>query len=356
MILALSLVELAQIIDAKIDTKNLDLDPDSIIIDSLRSLEQAKENHVAFALDQESNALFDLERLSLIKRSAAGWTVASKKHVEGKNYLLVANPLEALEKLQLFLTKKEQSLKDQYRIEWPHAFISIDAIIELGVIIEPGVVIKQGVFIGKKSIIKAYAYIDSAVHIGSYCIIGPHVVIHAQSSIKNHVIIEAHATIGGDGYGYQASQSGIKKIPHMGNLLIEDYVEIGASTTIDRALFDSTIIGTHSKIDNQVYIAHNVVIGAYTFILAQVVIGGSSKIGSFCKIGAQTGIKDHITIGDHVQIVGKSGILANIPSHSTVAGYPAHSILDWKKQTIALTKLPYLLKKLVLKKTDEILP
>lgn len=345
MILSLSLVELATLLDATIDATEKIPSLKNIKINALRSLEQAKEDDLAFILNPSEEQLFTPLSTEIIEKSKASWIVASKKITQNKHFLLVADPLEALEKLQQFLNKKQNIASEKYRSEWPHAFVSTAAKIDSTVQIEPGVIIKAGVCIGAHSKIKAHAYIDYNVQIGSFCTIGTHVMIHDHSIIKNHVSIDAHATIGSDGYGYQATKTGIKKIPHLGNVIINDHVEIGASTTIDRAVFDETLIGAYTKIDNQVYIAHNVKIGSYTFILTQVAIGGSTQIGSFCKIGAQTGIKDHLIIGDYVQIVGKSGITQNVPAHSIIAGFPAQPLLEWKKQSIALTKLPHFFKK-----------
>tara|TARA_X000000950_G_scaffold260146_1_gene329257 strand:+ start:112 stop:1098 length:987 start_codon:yes stop_codon:yes gene_type:complete len=193
------------------------------------------------------------------------------------------------------------------------------------------------------SIINKNTEIYEDVYIGSNSTIGPNVVVHKNViihdnvNISNSIIMEnceikSGARIGGSGFGFEEKTK--QKIYHNGNVIIKKNTSIGSNTTIDRAAFDSTIIGENSNLDNLVQIAHNVIIGDFAIIAAQVGIAGSTKIGNKIKIGGQAGIAGHLIIGDNVTIAGKSGVTKNITDNKIVAGFPAKDINLWKKEVI----------------------
>ncbi len=203
--------------------------------------------------------------------------------------------------------------------------------------------IHKNVQINPFSSINENSEIYDDVYIGSNCNIGPNVsihsnvIIHDNVSISNAVImdnceIKSGARIGGTGFGFEEKSK--QKIYHNGNVIIKNNSSIGSNTTIDRAVFDSTIIGKFSNLDNLIQIAHNVIIGDFAIIAAQVGIAGSTKIGNYVKIGGQAGISGHLKIGHNVTIAGKSGVTKNISDKKTVAGFPAKDINLWKKETI----------------------
>ena len=180
-------------------------------------------------------------------------------------------------------------------------------------------------------------YIGSNTTIGPNVYIDKNVIIHDNVSISNasimeNCIIKSGARIGGTGFGFEIKTN--QKIYHSGNVLIGGNSSIGSNTTIDRAVFDSTIIGDNSNIDNLVQIAHNVTIGKFAIIAAQVGIAGSSRIGEYVKIGGQAGIAGHLIIGNNVTIAAKSGVTKNITDNKIVAGFPAKDIKLWKKEII----------------------
>lgn len=196
--------------------------------------------------------------------------------------------------------------------------------------------------------INAFSIIDKAeihenVYIGSNSQIGPNVtihknvIIHDNVSISNAVIMEncevkSGARIGGSGFGFEEKSK--QKIFHSGNVIIKNNTSIGSNTTIDRAVFDATIIGKFSNIDNLVQIAHNVILGDFAIIAAQVGIAGSTIIGDYTKIGGQAGIAGHLTIGNNVTIAAKSGVTKNLTDNKIVAGFPAKDISLWKKEIL----------------------
>ena len=203
--------------------------------------------------------------------------------------------------------------------------------------------IHKHVQINSYSVIDKNTEIFENVYIGSNTCIGPNVVIHKDSIIHDNVsisnsiimencVIQSGSRIGGTGFGFEMKTK--QKINHSGNVIIKRNSSIGSNTTIDRAVFDSTIIGEFSNIDNLVQIAHNVTIGNYAVIAAQVGIAGSTNIGNYLKVGGQAGISGHLNIGNNVTIAAKSGVTKNILDNKIVAGFPAKDINLWKKEII----------------------
>lgn len=184
-------------------------------------------------------------------------------------------------------------------------------------------------------------------YIGDNSVIGDNVIIFAgtriysESIIGNHCNIHSGTIIGADGFGYAPQQDGTyKKIPQIGNVIIEDHVDIGSCTTIDRATMGSTVIRKGVKLDNQIQIAHNVEIGENTVIAAQTGVAGSTKIGKNCMIGGQVGIAGHLTIGNNVRVQAQSGIGRNIADGETIQGSPALGYADYNKSYVHFRNLP----------------
>ncbi len=215
--------------------------------------------------------------------------------------------------------------------------ISKHSSLDINLKIHKNVQINHFSSIYKNSEICENVYIGSSSTIGPNVYIGKNVIIHDNVSISNasimdNCIIKSGARIGGTGFGFEIKTN--QKIYHSGNVLIERNSSIGSNTTIDRAVFDSTVIGDNSNIDNLVQIAHNVTIGKFAIIAAQVGIAGSSRIGEHVKIGGQAGIAGHLIIGNNVTIAAKSGVTKNISDNKIVAGFPAKDIKLWKKEII----------------------
>lgn len=204
------------------------------------------------------------------------------------------------------------------------------------------VYIGENARIGNHVKIYPNVYIGDNVSIGDNTIIFPGVKVYSESVIGSDCRIHAGVIIGGDGFGFAPQDdSNYIKVAQIGNVIIEDHVEIGSNTTIDRATLGSTIIRKGVKLDNLIQIAHNVEIGEHTVIAAQTGIAGSTKIGKFCMIGGQVGIIGHLNIADKVKIAAQSGIGASILKEGEVVqGSPAFFIGDFKKSYIAFRKLP----------------
>ncbi len=206
--------------------------------------------------------------------------------------------------------------------------IGQDCVIGDNVILHPRVVLYPGVTIGE----------DSLLHSG--------VIVRENTQIGKRVIIQNGAIIGSDGFGFAAAEGEYRKIPQVGTVSIEDDVEIGANTTIDRATLGVTRIRRGTKLDNLIQVAHNVDIGEDTVIAAQTGISGSTKIGKGCRIGGQVGFVGHITVGDGVMIGAQSGIPHSLPSGEIHSGCPAIPHREWLKQHAYLKRLPELVQKI----------
>lgn len=194
--------------------------------------------------------------------------------------------------------------------------------------------------IGENTKIYPGSFIGQNVKIGDNCIVFSGVRIYADCEIASSVTLHSGVIIGGDGFGFAPnSSSSYDKVAQIGNVIIEDHVEIGANTTIDRATLGSTIIRKGVKIDNLIQVAHNVEIGENTVIAAQTGIAGSTKIGKNCMIGGQVGIIGHLTIGDNVKIAAQSGIGNNIKDGEIVQGSPAFGVREYKKSYVYFRKL-----------------
>lgn len=191
--------------------------------------------------------------------------------------------------------------------------------------------------------VKVYpnVYIGDNVSIGDNVIIFAGAKIYSESVIGNNCIIHSGVIIGADGFGFSPNKEGeFQKIPQTGNVILEDNVDVGAGTTIDRATLGSTILRKGVKLDNQIQIAHNVEIGEHTVIAAQTGIAGSAKIGRRCMIGGQVGIVGHITIGDNVRIQAQSGIGRNVKNNEVLQGSPALGYGDYNKSYVHFKNLP----------------
>jgi len=227
------------------------------------------------------------------------------------------------------------------------AVISDEAKIGENVSIGNNVVISAGCSIGDNSKIFHNNVVMDGVNIGNNCLLFPNITIRENCKVGNNVIIHAGVVIGSDGFGYlNDSERKYVKIPQIGNVVIEDNVEIGANTTIDRAALGSTRIKSGTKIDNLVQVAHNVVIGSDTAISSQTGISGSSKVGNNCILAGQVGLADHIEIGDNVIIGAQSGVPKSLPSNGRYFGYPAKEMRTSLRLEAHVRNLPNYAKKI----------
>ncbi len=210
----------------------------------------------------------------------------------------------------------------------------------------PGAVVLAGAKVGRGTRISSGAVVGERVQIGEDCEIGPNVTLCEGCILGDRVIIHGGTVIGADGFGYEFEAGRHRKVEQLGIVRIEDDVEIGASTTVDRARFGETIIGEGTKIDNQVQIGHNVVIGKHCIIVAQTGISGSAKLGNYVTLAARVGVAGHIEIADQTTVGGKSGVIASIKEPGgTYFGYPAKPMKDTLRARKNLKQLGSLIKR-----------
>lgn len=301
------------------------------IID-IETIENATDSNITFF--HNSKYANDL------KETKAYACVIKKEHAhfvpENTIPLIVDEPYLAhallLKELYSVKTDKNESFISK------KASISEKATIEEGCYISDFVTISDGVIIKKGTFIGCNVSILDGVEIGENSYIEPNVTI-GYAVIGKSAYIKTGARIGQQGFGFHVGKTGITDVLQIGRVIIGDDVQIGANCTIDRGSMNDTKIGSHSRIDNMIHIAHNVEIGEYCVIAAQTGIAGSTKIGNQCFLGGQVGIAGHLEIGDQVVIAAQSGIMKNTPSGSKIAGTPATNIVNWHRQTIALKKL-----------------
>lgn len=255
----------------------------------------------------------------------------------------VKNPYKAFSKL---LEYYNQVKMNKTGIEEP-VFISKSAKLGDNIYIGAFSYLGESVTLGDKVKIYPNVYLGDNVILGNNVIVFAGSKIYSDTIIGNDCVIHSGAIVGADGFGYTPNEKGeFVKIPQTGNVLIEDNVDIGAGTTIDRATLGSTIIRKGVKLDNQIQIAHNVEIGENTVIAAQSGIAGSTKIGKNCMIGGQVGITGHITIGNNVRIQAQSGIGRNVKDNEMLQGSPAFKYGDYNKSYVHFKNLPKIIERL----------
>ncbi len=226
------------------------------------------------------------------------------------------------------------------------AVVSETADLSEDIFIGPSAVIEAGARIGRGAVIHAHTYIGKGARVGAHTQIYPGVRILNDCEVGQNCIIHSNTVIGSDGFGFAPQEDhSYEKIIHVGNVVIEDQVEIGANTTVDRATMGSTIIREGAKLDNLIQVGHNVEIGAHTVIAAQSGIAGSTKIGKYCRIGGQVGFAGHIEIADGSQIQAQSGIASSIHEPGQAwFGYPVIPYRDYIRSHAIFKKLPELYK------------
>lgn len=222
--------------------------------------------------------------------------------------------------------------------------------------IDPLAFVSTSAKIGKDCYIAPFASIGDNVVIGDNTRIYPHVTIYHDCHIGNRVTIHAGSVIGADGFGFAPNTDGYDKIPQIGNVIIEDDVEIGANTCVDRSTMGSTIIHKGVKLDNLVQIAHNVEVGENTVMSAQVGIAGSTKVGKWCMFGGQSGFAGHITVGDKTFVGAQCGVNSSVKGNQSLIGSPAIEPKNFFKSSVLFKKLPDIYKQLndLQKEVDEL--
>ena len=322
---------LAQI--AEMTQSKLVGDP-SHLITGVADLDSAGEQDLSFL----ANPAYE----TAMRHSKAGAVFISPEIalLDSRNYLVHKDPSRAFQELiEAFMGETLQKISGFTGIH-PTAVIHESASISANVTIGPHAVIDQGVAIGKNSHISAGCYIGSDSVIGEECLLHPNVAIRERCRIGNRVIIQPGAVIGSCGFGYTTDSKGRHtKLNQLGTVIIEDDVEIGANTTIDRARFKATLIKRGTKIDNLVMIGHGVTVGEHNIIVAQTGIAGSSSTGNYVVLAGQVAVAGHLSIADKTMIAGKSGVSKSITVPGKYGGIPVMPLREYNKNSVYLRNI-----------------
>lgn len=300
----------------------------TVSIRGLGTLDDAGEGQISFLANKKYASKVQTTRASAV-------IIPPDTDSFGHNAIIVANPYLAFAKLLTLFTTRPRNVRGVMA----GAYVDKDAIIGTDASVYPGAYVAEGVRIGDRVTLHPNVTIYEGV------VVGDDVTLHAGVSIRegcrigNRVTIHNGTVIGGDGFGYAPDGSSWYKIPQIGNVVIEDDVEIGANATVDRAALETTRIGRGSKIDNLVQVAHNCTIGADCIIAAQAGIAGSAKLGQHVSLGGQVAIVGHIKIGDNAMISGQSGVFGSVEPGEILSGTPA---IPHQKRLKAAAVFPHL--------------
>jgi len=308
------------------------------VIRNYATIDLANPGDITFLANQKY-----LPLLKDTKASAVLMAQVFKETPSGITVILVDNPDLAFSRVVEYLNPPQDNA---YKGIHPKSAVAKGVKLAKGVSVGVFTVIEKGSIVGEKTVIYPNVYIGHSVKIGSHCLIYPNVVIREDTVLGDNVIIHSGTVIGSDGFGFTLEKGKRVKLPQIGNVIIEDDVELGANCTVDRARFGSTIIRKNVKTDNLVHIAHNVEVGENTLIIAGAVIGGSAKIGKNVILAGHSGVDGHVTIGDNVKVGAKAGVVKDIPANTMVAGFPARPYREHLKEQAILNKLPDILKNL----------
>lgn len=300
-------------------------------ITGFAKIEEAKEGDISFIANPKYS-----HYASTTKASALLVSNEFNSEVGSDVTLIrVSDPYSTLARLMEMFTAGERKTGRE-----EPSYVGEGSEIGEGVYIGAFAYIGKGAKIGKNAMIFPHSYIGDGVVIGEESIIRPNVTIYENCRIGSRCILHAGCVIGGDGFGFAPEGDSYRKIPQIGIVVIEDDVEIGANTTVDRATMGETRIGKGTKLDNLIQVAHNVTIGRNNVVAAQAGIAGSTKIGDSNRIGGQVGIAGHIKFGNRCEIGAQSGINKGYGDGKRIIGYPATDIATFAKSSVLLRRLP----------------
>lgn len=312
-------------------------DPGTIVTGA-GSVDEASEGDLVLAED-----------MGYLRRALAGpaacvlCSVGAAGSVEGKTAVAVADPgLAFVRVLEMFAPA--ESLPDIG--VGCGAVVESEVLLGDGVRIGPNCFIGRGAQIGDNCVLFASVSVGAGVRIGEHSKLYPGATVYPGCSLGSRVVLHAGVVIGADGFGYRPGKQGLVKLPHVGTVIIEDDVEIGANSAVDRAKTGATVIGRGTKIDNLVHVAHNVKIGEHCVVVALSGVAGSVQIGRGVTLAAQSGIRDHVKIGDGAVVAARSGVIGDVEAGLTVSGFPARDHRSDMRAQAAAMRLPDILERL----------
>lgn len=308
--------------------------PPDLLITSVAAWDEAEEGSITLALTER------IARRVAAGRAAAVLTSAALvPFLDGKPALVASRPRLAFARLLALFSKRPLPQPGVH----PTAIVAADVHLGRDVTIGPYAVVESGAWIGDGAVIAAGAYVGAGARIGDETLIGPHAVVYDGVVLGRCVVLQAGAVVGSDGFGYERADEEIVHLPHIGTVVLEDEVEVGANTTIDRATCGTTRIGKRTKIDNLVQIGHNVVVGAGCLIAGQAGIAGSARLEENVTMAGQTGVADHARVGKEAVIAARGLAVGNTPGGRMLSGFPAHDHARELQVLAATRRLPELI-------------
>lgn len=303
-------------------------------ISGIRSLETAEAEHVAVYSDPRYR--------EAAERSRAGALVVGEE-TSGldRDRIVVDDPGLAMARL----------LRRFHPEDRPEFGRHPSAVVADSAEVDPGAHIGPLVVVGHRARIGAGAVLHPGVVVGEDCVVGeesvlhPRVVLYPEVELGSRVVVHAGSVLGADGFGYVESDGELVKVPQVGRVRVEDDVEIGANSAIDRGTLDETVVGRGSKLDNLVQIGHNAVLGPGCVVCGLVGVAGSATLGAGVVLGGQAGVSDHLSVGEGTKVAGKSAVLQSIGAGETVAGIPAIDLARWRRQVATLRRLEDLVRR-----------
>ncbi|NJB68875.1 UDP-3-O-[3-hydroxymyristoyl] glucosamine N-acyltransferase [Desulfobaculum xiamenense] len=314
----------------------LTLRGDDCVVTGVGTLESAGPDDITFLADAKYAALLDTTRAAAV--------VVDEAHAAGVGRALVsANPYMDFARILFLFTPAQGCLEGTGVHE--RAFVHPGAEVDPTADIYPFAFVADGAKIGPRTRVFPGCYVGEGCVIGEDCTLYPNVSLMAGTVLGNRVMIHPGAVLGADGFGYVPTDDGRQKIPQVGRVVVEDDVEIGANTAIDRAMLDRTVIGHGTKIDNLVQIAHNCILGEHCTIVSQVGIAGSTKVGRGVIMAGQAGVADHVTIGNDAIIGPQCGVRTDVEEGRRMGGHPAMDYGTYMRNMSLAPKIPDLFKR-----------
>jgi UDP-3-O-[3-hydroxymyristoyl] glucosamine N-acyltransferase len=302
----------------------------STAISGVAPLDQARPDQISFLANPKYRGkLADCGAAAIIVHPSLEGTVSTP-------LLLTANPYLAFAKILTFFEVPPHVGQGIM----PGAHVHPDAVVGKNVTIAPGCVVCAGARIGNGTSLQPNVVLGANAVVGDDCFLHANVTVREDCVLGNRVILQPGAVIGADGFGFAPDGQQYYKIPQVGHVVIEDDVEVGACSCIDRGTLGVTRIARGVKIDNLVQVAHNVQIGENTLMAAQSGLAGSTVIGKHCIFGGQAAVAGHVRVGDNVTLAGRGGVTGNVDENQNLAGLPAMPHREWLKATVAMTHLP----------------
>lgn len=322
--MAFRLAELAELVGGRIEG-----DPDREV-DAIRTLDAAGPRDLSFLTSPKYR-----ERAAV---SGAGALLVGKEISPaglGRDLLVVDDPSFALSRLIAVFNPAEAREPGIH----PTAIVEPGAEVDLSAHVGPYAVIGAGSRIGAGAAIHALAVVGRLCSVGERAVLYPHAVLYDGTEVGAGSIVHAGAVLGADGFGYATSRGVHHKVPQVGRVVVGDDVEIGANSTIDRAMLGETRVGSGTKIDNLVQVGHNVEVGRHCILCGQAGIAGSTRLGDYVVLAGQAGVAGHIHLGDGAQVAAKSAALTSVEPKMQVAGIPAIPLRKWRRQAVSLSRL-----------------